>query len=61
MPFRSVVPLKNAHTVLAPKPESTGKLTLVTEHLRLKKCMHKTLTQQKLLTLSEHRSTGQIC
>jgi len=60
MPFRNVVPLKNAHTVLAPKPESTDKLTPVTVHSRLKKYMHKTLPQQKLLTPSEYHSTGQI-
>ena len=60
MPFWNVVPLKNAHTVLAPKPVSTDKLTPVTEHSCLKKCMHKTLTQQKLLTPSEYRSTGRI-
>jgi len=60
MSFRNVVPFKNAHTVLAPKPEFTDKLTPVTEHSPLKKCMHKTLTQQKLLTPSEYRSTGRI-
>jgi len=46
--------------ILAAKPESTDKLTPATEHLRLKKCMHKTLTQQKLLTLCEYRSTGRF-
>jgi len=60
MPFQIVVPFKNAHTVLAPKSESTDKLTPVTEHSRLRKCMHETLTQQKLLTPSEYRSTGRI-
>jgi len=58
MPFQNVVPFKNAQ--LVPKPESTDKLTLVTAHLRLKKCMHKTLTQRKVLALSGYHSTGWI-
>jgi len=58
MSFRNVVAFKNGQ--LVPKPASTDKLTPVTAHSRLKKCMHKTLTQQKLNTvwISFYRSDG---
>jgi len=58
--FRNAVPFKNAHTVLAPKSESTDKLTPVIAHARLKKCMHRTLTPQKLAAPSEYRSADRI-
>jgi len=58
MPFRMVVPFKNAQ--LTPKPASTDRLTPVTAHSRPKKYMRRTPTQQKLLALSEYCSTGWI-
>jgi len=58
MQFWDVLPFKNAQ--LTPKPASTDKLTLVTAHSRIKKCMHEKLNQQKLLAPSEYRSTDQV-
>ena len=58
MPFQNEVSFKNAQ--LVPKPVSTDKLTPVTAHSRLKKCMHKTLIRQKLLApwISFYRLDG---
>jgi len=50
--------LKNAQ--LVPKPAPTDKLTPATALSCLKKCMHKTLAQQKLLALSEYHSTDRV-